>query len=136
MIDNHIHAYIKYIKPDAVAFIPPTVPRKKQIMKELKKFLNLSLPEVQIEKIKTGISVQQKSLKDLNDRIYNAEHTMVVISKIKKPYKKLLIIDDFTGSGSTLNEMAKKCKEQGVATKVIGLTLTGSINGFDVLKEI
>jgi len=32
--------------------------------------------------------------------------------------------------------VAKKCKEQSIATKVIGLTLTGSINGFDVLKEI
>lgn len=136
MMDTHIHAYIKYTKPDAIAFIPPTVPRKKQIMKELKKFLNLNLPEVHIEKIKTGIMVQQKSLKDLNDRIYNAEHTMVVTSKTNTPYKKLLIIDDFTGSGSTLNEMAKKCKEQGLASKVIGLTLTGSINGFDVLREI
>ena len=136
IIDKHIHSYISHIKPDAVAFIPPTVPRKKQIMKELKKFLNLSLPEIQIEKIKTGILVQQKSLKDLSDRIYNAEHTMIVSSKTNKPYKKLLLIDDFTGSGSTLNEMAKKCKEQGLAQKVIGLTLTGSINGFDVLKEI
>jgi predicted amidophosphoribosyltransferase len=136
LIDSHIHTYIKYVKPDAVAFIPPTVPRKKQIMTELKKFLNLSLPEIRIEKIKTGIMVQQKSLKDLNDRMYNAEHTMVITSKTNTPYKKLLIIDDFTGSGSTLNEMAKKCKEQGIAEKVIGLTLTGSINGFDVLREI
>lgn len=136
MIDSHINAYIDYVKPDAIAFIPPTVPRKKQIMTELKKFLNLNLPEIRIEKIKTGIMVQQKSLKDLNDRMYNAEHTMVVNSKTNKPYKKLLIIDDFTGSGSTLNEMAKKCKEQGLAERVIGLTLTGSINGFDVLREI
>lgn len=136
MIDSHIHAYIDYVKPDAIAFIPPTVPRKKQIMTELKKFLNLNLPEIRIEKIKTGIMVQQKSLKDLNDRIYNAEHTMVVVSKTNTPYKKLLIIDDFTGSGSTLNEMAKKCKEQGIAVKIIGLTLTGSINGFDVMREI
>lgn len=136
MIDNHICAYIAYVKPDAIAFIPPTVPRKKQIMKELEKFLNLNLPQIQIEKIKTGILVQQKSLKDLQDRIYNAEHTMVVTSKINKPHKKLLLIDDFTGSGSTLNEVTKKCKEQGLAQKVIGLTLTGSINGFDVLREI
>ncbi len=136
MIGTHIHAYIKYTKPDAIAFIPPTVPRKKQIVTELKKFLNSNLPEVHIEKIKTGIMVQQKSLKDLNDRIYNAEHTMVVTSKTNTSYKKLLIIDDFTGSGSTLNEMAKKCKEQGLAQKVIGLTLTGSLNGFDVLREI
>ena len=136
IINNDINAYIQYIKPDAIAFIPPTVPRKRQIMTELKKFLNLNLPEIHIEKIKTGILVQQKSLKDLSDRIYNAEHTMVITSKTNKPYKKLLIIDDFTGSGSTLNEIAKKCKEQGLAQKVIGMTLTGRINGFDVLKEI
>lgn len=136
LINGHIHSYIDYVKPDAIAFIPPTVPRKRQIMKELKKFLNLSFPEIQIEKIKTGILVQQKSLKDLNDRIYNAEHTMIVTSKVNKPYRKLLLIDDFTGSGSTLNEIAKKCKERCIAAKVIGLTLTGSINGFDVLREI
>jgi predicted amidophosphoribosyltransferase len=136
IIENRIHQYIDYIKPDAVAFIPPTVPRKKQIMKELKKFLSLHIPEIQIEKIKTGILVQQKTLKDLDDRVYNAKHTMVVTSKVNKPYKKLLLIDDFTGSGSTLNQVAKKCKEQGVAEEVIGLTLTGSINGFDVLREI
>jgi predicted amidophosphoribosyltransferase len=136
MIESHIQGFIDYIKPDAIAFIPPTVPRKKQIMTELKRFLNLNLPEIHIEKIKTGIMVQQKSLKDLDDRIYNAEHTMMVNSKINKPYKKLLLIDDFTGSGATLNQMAGKCKEQGLAERVIGLTLTGSINGFDVLREI
>ena len=136
LLDKQIHDFIKHIKPDAIAFIPPTVPRKYQIMKELRKFLNLNLPEIHIEKIKRGILIQQKSLKDLGDRIYNAEHTMVVDTKVNKPYKKILLIDDFTGSGSTLNQVAKKCKEQGVAEKVIGLTLTGSINGFDVLREI
>ena len=136
LLNKQIHDYIKYKKPNAIAFIPPTVPRKYQIMTELKKFLNLNLPEIKIEKLKTGILIQQKSLKDLSDRVYNAEHTMVVTTKVSKPYKTLLLIDDFTGSGSTLNEVAKKCKEQSLTEKVIGLTLTGSINGFDVLREI
>lgn len=51
--------------------------------------------------------VQQKSLKEMRDRILNAEDTMV-ISHILYNYKKVLIIDDFTGSGATLNVIAKK----------------------------
>ena len=136
MIDIHIRGFIDYIKPDAIAFIPPTVPRKKQIMTELKKFIHSDLPEIRVEKLKSGILVQQKSLKDLGDRVYNAQHTMIVTTRVNKRYKKLLIIDDFTGSGSTLNQVAKKCKDQGLADVVIGLTLTGSINGFDVLREV
>lgn len=136
ILNKHIHDFIKYKNPDAIAFIPPTVPRQYQIMTELKKFLNLNLPEIKIEKIKKDILVQQKSLKDLNDRVYNAEHTMMVTTRVNKSYKTLLLIDDFTGSGSTLNQIAKKCKEQDLADRIIGLTLTGSINGFDVLREI
>lgn len=50
--------------------------------------------------------------------------------------KKNKIIDDFTGSGATLNIIAGKCLKQNVAKEVIGLTITGSVNGFDVIREI
>ena len=69
--------------------------------------MNLNLPKIQITKIKTEIMIQQKGLKDLNDRIKNAEGTMVVESRDTN-YNKTLIIDNFTGSGSTLNILAKK----------------------------
>jgi predicted amidophosphoribosyltransferase len=51
-------------------------------------------------------------------------------------FNRILIIDDFTGSGATLNVIAKKCKNQNIASEVYGLTITGSVNGFEIVKEI
>ena len=136
MVQDKLVNVIKHIQPDAIGFIPPTLPRKKQLMKELQTYLHLDSPMIQIEKIKTPITIQQKTLKQIEDRIANADHTMVVINTKKSTYKKVLLIDDFTGSGATLNQVAKKCKQQGIAEMVVGLTLTGSVNGFDVIREI
>jgi len=122
-------------KPEAISFVPPTVPREVQFMKELEKRLNLNLPIIKIEKIKTPILIQQKSLKEISDRVKNAENTMVVRSE-NMNYKKVLIIDDFTGSGSTLNVLAGKMKRQKIAQGVMGLTITGSMKGFDVIREV
>jgi predicted DNA-binding transcriptional regulator len=120
-----IQIFIKENKIDAVAFVPPTVPRSLQFMKELEKSIKVSLPIIKIEKIKTPITIQQKSLKDIGDRIINAEATMVVPQ-----------IQDFTGSGSTLNIIAGKIKRQKITNTVIGLTITGSMNGFEVVREV
>lgn len=135
IITPQINDFIREKSVDAVAFVPPTVPRNIQFMNELKKHLNINLPLVKIEKIKTEIMIQQKSLKEIGDRIQNAKGTMVINSE-NTNYKKLLIIDDFTGSGSTLNILADKIKNKKIAGKVIGLTITGSMNGFEVIKEI
>jgi predicted amidophosphoribosyltransferase len=51
-------------------------------------------------------------------------------------FKRLLLLDDFTGSGATLNKLAGKIKKQKIADEVIGLTITGSVNGFEIIKEI
>ncbi len=130
-----IQQVIETINSDAIAFVPPTVPRTIQFMKELAREIKIDLPQVFIEKIATPIMVQQKSLKDIQDRMINAENTMVVVNK-NYTFKKVMIIDDFTGSGATLNILAKKIKHQKIAGEVIGLTITGSINGFEVVKEI
>lgn len=129
-----IKEFLKREKYDAVAFVPPSVPRETQFMKQLEQSLSLSLPVIKIEKIKNPIIIQQKSLKDLNDRIENASSTLVVTTHAV--FKKVLIIDDFTGSGSTLNVVAEKMKHQQVSRHVDGLTITGSMNGFEVIKEI
>jgi predicted amidophosphoribosyltransferase len=136
MMREKLLSLIEHIQPDAIGFIPPTLMRKKQIMKELQNYLSLDFPFIQIQKIKTPITVQQKSLKNIDDRIMNADKTMIVLNTKTGAYKKVLLIDDFTGSGSTLNEIAKKIKKQDIAKVVIGLTLTGSLNGFDVIREI
>lgn len=119
---------------DAIGFIPPSVPRKIQFMKEFEKRLSVKISVIKIEKIKNKIIIQQKSLKDIQDRIQNAENTLVVTGKQK--YKKVLLIDDFTGSGATLNVVAGKMKQQHIAKEVTGITITGSMNGFEVIKEI
>lgn len=127
--------FIKKIRPEAVAFVPPTVPRNIQFMKELQKSLHITMPHIVIEKIKTPIMIQQKSLKNVKDRVKNAESTMVVRGNNQK-YRKILVIDDFTGSGSTLNIIAKKLKIQNLGEEIIGVTITGSMKGFDVIREV
>jgi predicted amidophosphoribosyltransferase len=135
IVTPQIERFITINEIDAISFVPPTVPRNIQFMSELRKYLHTSLPTIKIEKIKTDIMIQQKSLKEISDRIKNAEGTMIINNE-NTNYKKLLIIDDFTGSGSTLNILAKKIKKQKIASCVLGLTITGSMNGFEVVKEI
>lgn len=135
IIIPQIEKFIEENNIDSLAFVPPTVPRNIQFMKELEKKIKINLPIVKITKIKTEIMIQQKGLKDLDDRIKNAEGTMVVENRDIN-YNKTLIIDDFTGSGSTLNILAKKIKNQSVSKEVFGLTITGSMNGFEVIKEV
>lgn len=132
---NKIYNLILEQKIDAVLFVPPTVPRKIQFMKVLEDSLNLNIPKIKIVKVKTPIIIQQKSLKDLRERVENAQNSLVVETR-NTNYQRILIIDDFTGSGATLNVIAEKCKKQNVAIKVFGLTITGSINGFEIIREV
>ncbi|HEY4506012.1 MAG TPA: hypothetical protein VJJ24_00990 [Candidatus Paceibacterota bacterium] len=134
IVKPKITGLISRYSTDAVGFIPPTVKREVQLMKELEKDLNLPLPSLNLFKIKTEISVPQKTLSKLNERIENARSTFIVDEK--KKYKTVLLIDDALGSGATLNEIAKRLKEQKVAQKVIGLAITGSFSGFEVISEV
>ena len=51
--------------------------------------------------------IPQKTLRKLEDRIINAKQT-IVVDPNQKINLNVLIIDDATGSGATLNEIAKK----------------------------
>jgi hypoxanthine-guanine phosphoribosyltransferase/biotin operon repressor len=133
-VKDMIAVCLKQYKIDAVAFTPPSVKREVQFMKELERNLDIPLPNVSVIKIKTEITVPQKTLSKLEDRIENAERTMIVNEKRK--FNTVLILDDALGSGATMNAIAKKMKAQGVAKRVIGLALTGSFSGFDVISEI
>lgn len=125
---------IKKFNIDGVGFVSPTVKREVQFMNELKKKLNLKTKEIKITKIKTNITIPQKTLNKLDDRIENAQKTFAIEEMGR--YKNILLIDDAIGSGATFNEIAKKLKSKGVAKKVIGLAITGSFKGFDVVSEI
>lgn len=78
--------------------------------------------------------VPQKSLSKLDERIRNAENTFAVTDQRK--FKNVILIDDAVGSGSTMNQIAGKIKNKGVARKVIGLAVVGSFKGFDVITDV
>jgi DNA-binding transcriptional ArsR family regulator len=126
---------IKEKRIDGILFIPPTVKREIQIMKELERQLALPMQTLSVTKIKTDIIVPQKTLSKLDDRVENAKKTIIV--EDKKKYKNVLIIDDAVGSGATMNETARQIKDNSlVSGKIIGLAITGSFKGFDVISEV
>jgi len=122
---------IKYI-----GFIPPTIDRKVQFLDVLESALNINLPKIKISKVPSLTKIPQKTLRKLEDRILNAKET-IAVSPVQEIKGNVLIIDDATGSGATLNETAKKIKnivEKNV--KVIGYSVVGSYKGFDVISEV
>ncbi|MDD4062596.1 MAG: winged helix-turn-helix transcriptional regulator [Candidatus Pacebacteria bacterium] len=133
-IKPRIEEIVRMHKIDAVGFIPWTIKRDVQIMRELEKGLKLSVRKIKIEKVKTEVVVPQKTLKKLSDRIENAQKTIILTEDRK--YNNVLLIDDAVGSGATLNETAKQIKEKNIAKKVIGIAITGSFKGFDVISEV
>lgn len=133
-IEPIVKNIIKIKNIDAVGFIPPTVKRQTQFMKVFQESLSITLPSIDIVKIKTEIITPQKTLSKLPDRIENASNTMVVTEKMS--YKNVLLIDDAIGSGATLNQVSCKVKKNNVAKKVYGFAITGSIKGFDVISEV
>lgn len=134
IIRPQIIQVIDKYKIDGVGFIPPTVKRETQFMKILEINLNLQVKILKISKIKTDITVPQKTLNKLDDRIDNARKTIVI--EDNSQYNNVLLIDDAVGSGATLNETALQIKQNKIAKNVIGLAITGSFKGFDVISEV
>jgi DNA-binding transcriptional regulator YhcF (GntR family)/hypoxanthine-guanine phosphoribosyltransferase len=133
-IKPKINQLVHTFSVNAVGFIPPTVRREIQLMKEFERQLNLSIPSINLVKVKTPIVVPQKTLTKLEDRIENAKNTIVVDDN--HTYDTILLIDDALGSGSTLNETAQKIKKQKLAKMIVGLAITGSFSGFEVISEV
>jgi predicted transcriptional regulator len=135
-IKKSVMSIVKRMEVDAVGFIPPTIPRKYQFQKELEKKISLSLSNIELNKAYLGdVPVAQKTLSKIEDRIINARGS-IYIKDVGKKYNTVLLIDDAVGSGATLNETALKIKQSGIAKTVIGLSIVGSYNGFEVIKEI
>lgn len=141
IIKPTIQKLIKDKKIDAVGFIPPTIKREVQFMKEIEKGLDLKLFKINLSKIKGEYLVPQKTLSKLEDRIENAKQIklLAIFSKDrdKNPdFKKVLLIDDALGSGATLNEVARQIKSMNISKEVIGLAITGSFSGFEIISEV
>ena len=133
-ITNRINNFILTQNIDAIIFVPPTINRKIQIMTFLEKELKIELPKIIVKKISNEIIIPQKALSKLFERVANAKHTFIVPNQ--KKYNKVLIIDDAIGSGATINEIALKIKDKKLATHIIGMAITGSYKGFEVISEI
>lgn len=134
-IQPRILSVVRRFSVDGILFIPPSVRREIQLMKELKNHLRLSTRILRVTKIKTTIIIPQKTLTKLEDRIENAARTIVVENT--GSYNNILLIDDAVGSGATFNETAKQIHTKGLCKgKIIGLAITGSFKGFDVISEV
>lgn len=134
VIAKRITGFIKSSKADAVGFVPPTIRREVQLMKYIQNNLKVSLPVIEIKKVSGIIPVPQKSLAKLEERIRNAENTFAITERTN--FKHIILIDDAVGSGSTLNQIAGKIKNKGVAEKITGLAIVGSFKGFDVIADV
>ncbi len=135
-IKPSIEYLIKKYDIELICFVPPTIDRKLQFMDVLKRSLSLNLPLIKIAKAGGATKIPQKSLRKLEDRIFNAQKT-IAVSPAQKIAGNVLIIDDATGSGATLNEIAKKIKKIAEnKIKVIGYSVVGSYKGFDVISEV
>lgn len=137
LIKPVINKIIRQYKIEAVSFIPFTIPRNIQFLKELALHLAIKASDVKLDKVFTGpVRIAQKSLPKLEQRVENARST-IFPAKSKVSYKRILLIDDAVGSGATLNEAAKKVKEEGIVKdKIIAYAIVGSMKGFEVISEI
>ena len=133
-IKDKINTILLVYKIDAIAYVPPTIKRETQLMKVLANGLKINLPSIEIKKTGGIIPVPQKSLNKIEERINNAENTFVVKGTVS--YNTILLIDDAVGSGSTLNQIARKIKNKQLAKNVIGLAVVGSYKGFDVITDV
>ena len=130
-----VHILEKY-NIGQLCFIPPTIDRKVQFLDVLKKALKIDLPVIMAVKVPSQTKVAQKSLRKLEDRILNARMT-IAVNPGQKIKSNVLIIDDATGSGATLNEVAKKIRKISKDNvKIIGYSVVGSYKGFDVISEV
>ena len=134
IIKVRIASIISVSNIQAVGYIPPTIKREVQIMHVFRKKLNLNLPHIDLKKVVGEIAIPQKALNKIEDRIANANASIMINEKRK--FGKVLLIDDAVGSGATLNQTALKLKDKGIAKEVIGLAVTGSFKGFEVIQEV
>ena len=134
LLKDKLEALIISKKIDAVGYIPPTIKREVQIMNYFKNSFNLSAPHINLKKVSGVIPIPQKALSKIEDRISNANASIIVDDK--RVFNSILLIDDAIGSGATINETACKIKYKKIATEVIGFAIVGSFKGFDVIQEV
>jgi hypothetical protein len=132
-IIDRVSRFLTDHEADSVGFIPPIIPREIQLMKYLQLHLDLYLPELEIRKISGIIPVPQTALSKLEERMKKVEYSYAVTDLRK--FEHVVLIDDEISSGATLNQIAAKLKNKGIAHKVSGLAVVGSPKGFDPILD-
>lgn len=129
---------IKKYSINAVAYIPPTVPRPLQFMDEFSVQLNLPLPEIKLTKVIPGdIPIPQKTLASTEERIINARDSIYLRDSRESIYKNVLLVDDVVGSGASFNETARKLKKAKVGEGgIVAFALVGNVKGYDIIREM
>lgn len=123
---------------DSIAIIPWSIERKNQLLWILKfRLKSLNIPFINLIKyFENDISIPQKSIKSKEWRIQNAKNTIFINDKDIKKYQRVLLIDDFVGSWSTLNISAWKLKKTWIK-EIIWFSFVGSLDlTYEVINEI
>lgn len=137
-IKLNIQCLIQHQRIDAIAIIPPSITRTHQLLKILQyELTSFGLPFVPLIKyFPNRIPVPQKSLKSREQRIRNAQQTIIVNTDSLKTTKRILLIDDFVGSWATLNETAYKLKQTWAKT-IIWFAFVGNTDlSYEIINEV
>lgn len=126
-----VRKYVKSLKIDACLFVPHTRKRPYQIMNLFMKEW-IDTDAIKVSRVFSKIRREQKTIKRLEDRVASASSTFLI--KPDKEYERVLLVDDFIGSGATINQIAKELKSLGVAKKVYALALVGEEGSYTVSK--
>lgn len=121
---------------NTIALIPSSISHKVQILDLVDQLLDPSIPRIPLIKYSPSkILIPQKSLKRPEERIQNARNTIFIRGE-HIDYHTVLLIDDFVGSGATLNETAIKLKTAWVK-KIIGFAFFGNLDlKYEVINEM
>ena len=129
---RNLECFLTAFDIDAIALTPSSISRKVQILDLVDQLLDPSIPSIPLIKYLTsGMLSQQKSLQ----RTEGGENTIFIRGK-HIDYNTVLLIDDFVGSGATLNETAIKLTTAW-AKKMIDFAFSGSLDlKYEVINEM
>ncbi len=131
--------YIKDIIPniannyDAIAFVPPSISRKCNILNLMKKQIKLIWKPI-IYTYKKNIWPQIKTVKKLEDKIKTADEKFAVW-KVDNNIQSILIIDDVVNTWASICSIAKKIKEKNENVIIDSFCLIWSLDN-QMIKEI
>lgn len=120
-----------------VAFVPPSKNRRFQFNELLKSRLKLPLREIALYKSDQSKRVEQKQIIDYESKCINASNSISVFPNLQID-GDVLIIDDVTDSGATMNEIANKIKSlsKNKHIKVVSYTVVGNGNMTEFIKDV